>query len=142
MTGESKKGRITQGHARMWPRHVFERPELRDGSKSKSMLAKQLEFLSKPGVYVLYRDDEPYYIGQSYRLRRRLWKWAKDPRSRYYHFWNFFTAFTVEDSKLRDELEGILIACMPTANSMRPKLEHEPMPKEVCELLRKMYREK
>ncbi len=106
------------------------------------MLAKQLEFLSKPGVYVLYREDQPYYIGQATRPRKRLWLWAKNPRSRYYHFWNFFTAFTVEDKRLRDELEGILIVCMPTANSMRPKLEHEPMPKEVCELLRTIYGEK
>jgi hypothetical protein len=103
------------------------------------MLAKQLQFLNEPGVYVLYRDDRPYYIGQAARLRKRLWRWAKNPQSRYYHFWNFFSAFVVEDPALRDELEGILIACMPTANSMRPKLKREPMPNEVRGLLRKMY---
>jgi hypothetical protein len=85
------------------------------------MLAKQLQFLNEPGVYVLYRDDNPYYIGQAARLRKRLWRWAKNPQSRYYQFWNFFSAFVVEDLALRDELEGILIACMPTANSMRPR---------------------
>ena len=87
----------------------------------------------------MYRDDEPHYIGQATRLRKRLWRWAKNPASRYFHFWNFFSAFAVEDKALRDELEGILIACMPTANSMKPKLQREPMPKEVSDLLRRIY---
>lgn len=130
---------IVQRHARMWPRAIFDRPELSNGKKAKTMLAKQLEFLSKPGIYVLYRDDRPYYIGRADKLRKRLWNWAKNPKSRYYHFWNFFTAFTVENPRLRNELEGILIACMPTANSMKPKLAKEPMPREVRDLLRKMY---
>src|SRR6266567_6386170 len=76
--GKINKGKNYTRHARMWPRRVFERPELRDGSKRKSMLAKQLEFLSKPGVYVLYREDQPYYIGQATRPRKRLWLWAKN----------------------------------------------------------------
>ena len=102
-------------------------------------MARGLEFLNKPGVYVLYRDDEPYYIGQADKLRRRLWNHARRPESRYYHFWNFFSAFAVEDTAHRDELEGVLIASMPTANSAKPKLRRERMPKEVCDLLRCIY---
>jgi hypothetical protein len=26
---------------------------------------KQLDVLKEPGVYVLYRDDEPYYVGKA-----------------------------------------------------------------------------
>jgi len=126
----------------MWPRAVFEQTNLRGGAKTKKMLSEEIAFLSKPGVYVLYKDDQPYYIGQATRLRDRLWNWAKEPRSRYYHFWNFFSVFVVKNPELRNELEGILIACMPSANSAMPKLKREPMPKQVRNLLKKIYREK
>jgi len=66
---------IVGGYARMWPREVFFRfPALKSaGTKRKIALAKDLDFLEKPGVYILYRDDEPYYIGQATKLRDRLW---------------------------------------------------------------------
>src|ERR1700751_1568992 len=95
---------ITEGYVRMWPRSVFERLE-----GKKAILAKSLDFLHGPGVYVLYRDDTPHYIGQANRLRRRLYYHAREPeKSRYYHFWNFFSAFAVRNKVLRDELEAIL----------------------------------
>jgi len=72
-------------------------------------------------------------------LRNRLWAHARKPASRYYHFWNFFSAFAVEDKKQRDELEAILIAAMPTANSAKPKLQREKMPNEVAALLHEIY---
>jgi hypothetical protein len=50
-----------------------------------------------------------------------------------------FSAFAVEDKKQRDELEAILIAAMPTANSARPKLQKEKMPNEVAQLLHEIY---
>src|ERR1700733_6867313 len=78
---------ITEGYARMWPRALFERLE-----GEKRMHAASLDFLLGPGVYVLYRDDKPYYIGQAQRLRNRLWGHARRPDGRYYHFWNFFSA--------------------------------------------------
>jgi hypothetical protein len=39
-----------------------------------------------------------------------------------YNFWTHFSAFVVEDVAHRNELEGILIAAMPTANSATPDL--------------------
>ena len=75
---------IVAGYARMWPRGVFERVPPTNGNGRKKMLARSLEFLEKPGVYILYRNDTPYYIGQAETLRRRLWGHAKKPESRYY----------------------------------------------------------
>jgi len=131
------KGIIVSSYARMWPREVF---ASRKGitSKRKTMMAKGLGFLEVPGVYVLYREDKPYYIGRATRLFSRLWAHAKQAQGPYFHFWNFFSAFAVPNRKHRDELEGVLIAAMPTANSAKPKVRREHMPREVRNLLRKM----
>ncbi len=129
-----KEGKIISGYVRMWPRGVFSRSET-----EKQMLSRSLEFLKGPGVYILYRNETPYYIGQATRLHQRLWGHARRPQRRYFHFWNFFSAFAVEEKGLRNELEGILIASMPTANSAKPKLEHEPMPSSVSKMLLAEY---
>ena len=89
---------------------------------------------------MLYRDDIPYYIGQAAKLRSRLRRHATAPDSRYYNFWNFFSVFVVADPKSRSEIEGLLIAAMPTANSMKPKLPRENFPPEVREMVRKIRR--
>ena len=103
-------------------------------------LAKELEFLQRGGVYVLYRDDIPYYVGKAQKLRGRLNLWANNPGSPHFHHWNFFSAFAVENSKQRDELEGVLIAALPTANNgAKPRLKKARLPKEVKDLLRQAY---
>ena len=114
---------IVSGYARMWPREVFAKVAPTKGSRHrhKTLLAKSLEFLQVGGVYVLYRDDVPYYIGQASKLRHRLWRHALNAESRYFHFWNFFSAFAVKNKQHRNELEGVRIAAMPTANSAKPK---------------------
>lgn len=129
---------IVTGYARMWPREVFGLfpPAKGAASKRKKMMAKGLDFLKSSGVYILYRDDKPYYIGQAAKLQHRLWGHAVRAEGRYFHFWNFFSAFAVPNVKHRSELEGILIAAMPTANSAKPKLQRERMPKEVRDLLK------
>jgi len=38
------------------------------------------------------------------------------------HFWNFFSAFVIRNERLMSQLEGVLIAAMPTANGESPKL--------------------
>ena len=73
-------------------------------------------------------------------MRNRLWQHAWNPRSRHYHLWNFFSFFVVEDPDQRDEIEGILIAAMPTANSARPKLPREQLPEEITTMLREIRR--
>jgi hypothetical protein len=134
------KHKLLGEYARMWPREIFDRLEDKSDGKKRQLLAKGLEVLDKPGVYVLYRDDEPYDIGQATKLRQRLWLHANRPGSRYYNFWNLFSAFVVKDPTHRSELEGILIAAMPTANSANPRLLKRPFPKEVRDMLREVRR--
>jgi len=49
-----------------------------------------------------------------------------------------FSAFAVPDKRGRDELEGILIAAMPTVNSAKPKLIKMKFPPEVDKLVKKI----
>ena len=133
--------RISQ-YARMWPREVFDCLMTEGDTNRKRPVAKAkgLEILKEPGVYVLYRDDIPYYIGQAARLRSRLRRHATAPDSRYYNFWNFFSVFVIEDPQSRSEIEGLLIAAMPTANSMKPRLPREKFPDSVKKMVRKIRR--
>jgi hypothetical protein len=89
-------------------------------------------------VCVLYRDDISYYIGQATKLRHRLWLHAGSPGARYGNFWNYFLAFVIRDPKMRDEVEGILIAAMPTANSAKPKLKRAKFPLVVSQMVRRI----
>jgi GIY-YIG catalytic domain len=133
----SKNQRVA-GYVRMWPREVFDRIDA-NGSRRQA-LVESLQLFDKPGVYVLYRDDVPYYVGQATRLRRRIRKHAGQPGSRYYNFWNFFSAFVIEDRSTRDEIEGVLIAAMPTANGAKPRLPKEKLPKSVIDMMREIRR--
>ncbi|HEX4425736.1 MAG TPA: GIY-YIG nuclease family protein [Terriglobales bacterium] len=92
--------------------------------------------LKNPGVYVLYRDDLPYYIGKTGKpLLRRLSTHALKPNSPRYNFWNYFSAFEINDSDHRDEIEAILISAMPTANSSRPKFVRKKLDRGAAKLL-------
>jgi hypothetical protein len=124
---------IVTGYARMWPREIF------DVKNGKGSLAGGVSFLEEKGLYIPYRDEHPYYIGKtSNSLFKRLRSHALRPESRYYNFWNLFSAFAVPDRKGRDKLEGILIAAMPTVNSAKPKLIGMKFPPEVSELAKEM----
>jgi hypothetical protein len=127
-------------YARMWPREVFDRLVSVNGRQTQTTLARTLDILKKPGVYILYRDGVPYYIGKATKMRSRLWQHAWNPKTRHYNLWNFFSFFVVEDPAHRDEIEGILIAAMPTANSARPKLPREQLGKEITTMLREIRR--
>lgn len=120
------KNQILSQYARMWPREVFYRLAPRETTnkrkgatkakkqkKTPRLLFRHIELLAKPGVYVLYRDGVPYYVGQAKKLRSRLWQHACAPDTRYYNFWNFFSAFVVENEGDRNDIESILIAAMP-----------------------------
>ena len=81
----------------MWPRKVF---NIREGSGQLSADVKRK--LRHPGVYVLYRDDHPYYVGKtSGALFDRIWHHANQPHGRYYNLWNFFSVFVVPGGKQR-----------------------------------------
>ena len=131
----TKRTGMVAAYAHMWPREIF---DAKDGNNPA--LAKQLEFLTKQkGVYILYRDELPHYIGKSAdSLFNRLYLHAVNPKMRNYNFWNFFSAFAIPEKENRDELEGILIAAMPTANSSRPRLNKEKLPNEVVTLMKRI----
>jgi Uri superfamily endonuclease len=114
------KPKVVVAAAEMWPRLVFD-------FEGKATVK---EYLRKPGVYVLLRNDEPYYVGKTKnKLFSRIRSHACKTCDRYYHFWNYLSAFVVPNAKHRDEIEGILIAAMPTANSASPKIKKIPLPK-------------
>jgi hypothetical protein len=131
--------RVITEYARMWPRDVFDYP----GTKKK-FLADELTILEHPGVYVLYREDVPYYIGKTDgALCKRLYVHAKKPTSRYDYFWNYFSVFVIDNEKYRAVVESLLIAAMPTANSARPQeFERHKVPKEIIEMIRHQRRHK
>ena len=115
--------------AQMWPRMVF---DLNDRGTIEQMLGQ-------PGVYVLFRDDEPYYVGKTggklfHRIRRHATKTA----GRYYHFWNYFSAFVVPNPEHRNEIEGVLIASMPTVNSAVPKIQRIDLPRKITKLMKEI----
>ena len=132
MPANTKKTKnIALSYARMWPRELF---DIVDEGK---LAVKVCEDLQKPGVYVLYREEQPYYIGKaSVSLFRRLHAHANQTTDRYFNLWNYFSAFVV-DKKHIDEVEGILIASMPTANSAAPKIDIIPIPPSLSRILRK-----
>lgn len=117
----------TRQFFRMWPRALF---HMKQG---KEVLKENLD---RPGVYVLYRDDQPYYIGKTGQpLIKRLSTHALKPNARRYNFWNYFSAFEISNSDYRDEIEAILISAMPTANSSRPKFQRKTLDRAAARLL-------
>jgi len=115
----------------MWPREVF---DIMDGKK---LLPELRNLLESPGVYVLYRNEHPYYVGKTIRkLFTRIYDHANKPKDRYYNFWNFFSAFVVREKKLIDEVEGILIAAMPTDNSAVRRIQKIHLPNKVARKIR------
>lgn len=130
------KSKLVASYARMWPREVCDRNITTHGKKQ--LLVGTLKILDQPGIYILYQGGTPYYIGKANRLRARLLRHARSPKARYYHLWNFFSFFVVNDRDWRDEIEGILIAAMPTANSAEPKLPRETLDKTIATMLREI----
>jgi hypothetical protein len=69
----------------MWPRAPFH------SKKGKDILKGHL---ANSGVYVLYREDEPYYVGKTGEAPyKRLKAHALKPNRRNYNFCNHFSAF-------------------------------------------------
>jgi hypothetical protein len=71
------KTQIVKEYARMLPREVFYHLTPNASGKGKNIHpVKGLELVNEPGVYVLYRDGIPYYVGKTNKLRYRLWAHA------------------------------------------------------------------
>lgn len=130
-----KKKKIITKYARMWPREVF------DIFEENALALKTFQDLKSPGVYILYRDDTPYYVGKTSRgLFKRLHDHANKTTDRYFNFWNYFSVFVVPDSSHLDEIEGILIASMPTANSATRRIQQIKIPQAIAKILRAVRR--
>jgi hypothetical protein len=71
-----KDSRMVSGYARMWPRAIFYTKALNEFTGRKRGLSKELDFLKQGGVYALYWNDTPYYVGKAAKLRSRLSIWA------------------------------------------------------------------
>jgi len=124
---------------KMWPRAIFDTPTTKPGKRQS--IAKTLTVLDQPGVYILYRDDQPFYVGQAKgKLRSRLRAHANNVGSSKNYFWNYFSAFLVKDPNHINEVEAILISAMPSVvtNSSKPKLSREKMDSETREVIRQM----
>lgn len=84
----------------MWPRAALE------VKLTCEELDEKCPILQEPGVYILYRDKHPYYIGKTNgRLFERISFHASVVSGRYFNFWNYFSAFAVRDEAKRNELE-------------------------------------
>lgn len=121
--------RSAASYARMWPRLLF------NCKNGKTWLVDELKILAKPGVYVLYRDEIPYYVGKAAVLKDRLWQHANRHGSKHYLFWNYFSVFSVRDPAARGRLESYLIAAMPTANGAKPRIRKAQLPLNVKKYL-------
>jgi len=116
----------------MWPRELF---DIKD--KKGGLIIVGLKDLHQPGVYILYRDDHPYYVGRATKLLSRLHAHANMSGDTYFNFWNYFSVFVVPDRKHLSEVEGILIASMPTANRSVPKVARMKLPNKLVKILKK-----
>lgn len=130
-------GSIVTKYAELWPREVF---DIREGKNRLLKIAQEL--LSGPGVYVLYRDDVPYYIGKTeINLYERIRKHANRPGEKYYRYWNYFSAYIVGTIKHIGDVEGLLITAIPAAaNSSKPKIKKILLPRNITNLIGRLRR--
>lgn len=101
------------------------------------MIKRDVPELEHPGVYILYKGDELYYVGKAQKLFSRLHDHSNKITDEYYAHWDYFSAFalakTVKNPYAKmAELEAILIAAMPRAtNKSTPRFERVPIPKSL-----------
>jgi hypothetical protein len=129
---------LVQKFIRMWPRAIFHTPEIQD---KRGTIASSVRELDASGVYILYRDDVPFYVGKTDgSLRSRLWRHANGVVSLQSYFWNYFSAYIVKDSNHIAEVEAILISAMPSVimNGAKPRLTRVPTNKSIRKLMREL----
>jgi excinuclease UvrABC nuclease subunit len=117
----------------MWPRKLFEHKD----SRRRLKIKQEVPELQSPGVYMLYRGDELYYIGKAQRLFSRLHDHSNKITDEYYAHWDYFSAFALigkleHQTEKMTEIEAILIAAMPRAtNRSTPRFERVRIPKSL-----------
>ena len=127
------KEKIVTKYGKFWPREVF------DIFDKNALVVRELRELQEHGVYILYRDDMPYYVGKTKgRLCDRLHAHSNKATDKYFQFWNYFSFFVVPDPNDLDQVEGILIASMPTLNiAQTRKIERIRVPSNIGKVLRR-----
>jgi hypothetical protein len=123
----------------MWPRVLC---DMQDEDDKRLYVRHSQYFKNKTGVYVLYRDEHPYYIGRAKNLGERLFQHSNQTNDKYYQFWNFFSVYITKNERQAAELEGILISAMPAlANRASPRIGKIPIPKHLLDELRAKRKE-
>jgi hypothetical protein len=118
---------------RMWPRSLFKKKD----EKHRLLIKIEVPEIQQPGVYILYKGDELYYVGKATRLMSRLHDHANKVTDEYYAHWDYFSAFVLADTITNPEqklaeLESILIAAMPRAtNRANPRFARIQIPKSL-----------
>ena len=125
--------KIVTEYIKMWPREVY---DIKHGRGPLPSLKHALH--QKTGVYVLYRDEKPYYIGQAKgSLWRRIRNHALNPNAKYYNHWKYFSVFVIPDKRHISEIEGVLIAALgeSVANSARMRIKRIRLPRDAKNIL-------
>jgi len=130
--------KIITEYGRLWPREVFDLIE--DGK----LMMNSYEALQNLGVYILFRNDLPYYVGRATKtsLYKRLHDHSNKATDKHFNFWNYFSFFVVPNKNHINEIEGILIASMPTANRSVPLKVTSKIPKNITNNLKKIRQNK
>ena len=126
----------------MWPRELF---HLKRGSSSISEFKEILE--GKPGIYVLHKGNEVFYVGKAGKkgkatgcLFSRIQDHDHNFDDDYHSSWNCFSVFiiTEEARPMIDELERILqFTCLDSANKDRTKPGKQiKLPKNLNKMLK------
>lgn len=109
----------------------FWNPELVNWKRSWKLLGKRrsdskgsdINVYEERGVYVLYKDYEPVYVGKAdrqslgYRLQLHRQSWRKGPR------WDRFSWFGIRGLKVNDELRNRNDAFHPSTEELIATLE-------------------
>jgi predicted GIY-YIG superfamily endonuclease len=117
---------------RMWPRRLFHKK-----NKTGLIIRQDVDELQRPGVYVLYKGDELYYVGKATNLFSRLHSHSNKITDDYYAHWTYFSAFALKKTVTKadqriSELEAILIAAMPRAtNKAAPRFNRVRIPRSL-----------
>ncbi len=97
-------------------------------------IKKTLE--NKSGLYILYRDDTPYYVGLGANVFWRILHHFKD---RHKNHWNYISVFVSRKRNIKD-LETLLINVLePAGNKIKGTL---PKEHRYTDLLKKLASEK
>jgi hypothetical protein len=116
---------------RMWPRSLFRRKD----DAGRLLIKLEVPELESPGVYVLYKGEEFYYVGKASKLFKRLHDHSNKVTDEHFAHWDYFSAFALADTVIdckrkMAELEAVLIAAMPRAtNKAAPRFVRVKIPK-------------